>query len=124
MYVVLEEVMSLSGIKRIKDMEYLDDKEYQRSIKDKDSFLICMRLCDLPTYQEFSDNLIDKCHDCGCDIAFRPYNKNATFKVCVVCGEKRMKVEEKKGQLKHYASERVISEMKENIDKIDERYAG
>jgi hypothetical protein len=46
--------------------------------------LICVTGFDLL----FPDNIYGRCAMCHCPIQFRPYNKVATFKICVACAPK------------------------------------
>ena len=63
-------------------MEVLEDTEYEKAIQQPDSVLICEsgKECS-----NFEDSISDTCDTCGCDIHYRPYNKNATKKLCKEC---------------------------------------
>lgn len=68
------------------DIDVIPHNEYLKGIEQKDAVLVCV------TEPEplFPDNLQGECSDCGTDIYYRPYNKDATAKVCVSCILKRI----------------------------------
>lgn len=79
-----EECVEKIGMKppRFKDVKVLTHDKYLEGIKAKNALLICT---PSPT-PEFPDNLQGECAECGCQIYYRPYNQDATKKVCESCG--------------------------------------
>ncbi len=58
-----------------------NNEEYQKTITKPNYVLICPR----GEPRHFDDNLTGTCANCGCDIFFRPINKDATTKICIEC---------------------------------------
>lgn len=79
----IEEVEEKLGRKppKFEDVKSIKHIKYLKQIKSKDALLICSAL---PT-PEFPDNLQGECAECKCPIYYRPYNQNATKKVCEAC---------------------------------------
>lgn len=67
-------------------MHVLPQDKYLKMIKEPDSVLICMPGGEC---KEFSDSVVGKCDDCGCVIHYRPYNRDATKKICIACATKK-----------------------------------
>jgi len=89
----IEEVEEKLGRKppKFKNVKSLSHDKYLERIKSKDALLICSAI---PT-PEFPDNLQGECAECKCPIYYRPYNQNATKKVCEACGTKIIEKEMK-----------------------------
>jgi len=92
-----EECMEAIGEKpKFKDVQMIGHKKYLKGIKAKDALLICIA-SPIP---EFPDNLQGECAECGCPIYYRPYNQEATKKVCESCGIKIIEKEKKENDEK------------------------
>lgn len=65
-------------------MKILSEEEYGKAIKEADSVLIC----ESGESRYFDDNIIGRCDRCGCQIYYRPYNRNAANKICIECASK------------------------------------
>ena len=89
-------------------MPILPHDEYLKKIKEPDSVLICMP----GDCEEFPDSITGKCDDCGCVIHYRPYNKDATKKICTNCALNKKKY--RKGEIR--VSEITIDEVAEKLD--------
>jgi len=87
----IDECMEKIGKKppKFKDVKELNHDKYLEGIKTPNALLICMAK---PSY-EFPDNLQGECAECKCQIYYRPYNQDATKKVCESCGIKLIEME-------------------------------
>lgn len=66
-------------------IDVIPHDEYLKHLKDSDTVIVCVK----EPVPLFPDNLQGTCDDCGCDIYYRPYNAEATTKLCVDCIMKR-----------------------------------
>jgi len=70
----------------MKGIKLLPHEDYLKEIKEPGSILVC----STGPCSTFLDRITDKCHDCGCIIHYRPYNKDVAIKVCIDCVMKRI----------------------------------
>ena len=74
----------MSNVAKKSGITVLDDDEYQKAIAEPSGVLICM----IGECSVFKDSIVGKCDICGCKIHYRPYNKDASHKICVDCADK------------------------------------
>ena len=88
---VIEECIEKDGKKppKFKDINSLGHDKYLERIKAKDALLICVAYPP----PDFPDNLQGECAECKCPIYYRPYNQEATKKVCEACAKKLIEAE-------------------------------
>lgn len=97
-------------------MEILEDKQYRKNIKKKNSILVC---APSKGYPDQPRNIIGKCYDCNVGVVFGEESKACKIKICPTCGLKRLKKFEKKG-IDFIPTAHIKS--KEYIDKLDEQF--
>jgi len=78
-----EHVPGLKPEHIIKDAKEMEHEEYLKNLQEPDAVLVCLKH-KLPG---FEDSIQDVCAKCGNTIYYRPYNKNATKKICTDCAD-------------------------------------
>ncbi len=70
-------------------MNVMEHEKWLKEIKKVDAVLVCM-----PSHKKtFDDDILDHCDKCKGKIHYRPYNKKATRKICIICANEQLEKE-------------------------------
>lgn len=78
--------------KLLSQIKVASNEDYIRDLK-AGAPLICMRVEDMPS-TSFPDNKVAHCALCDMPIWYRPYNEEATNKICNHCWSSQVKAAE------------------------------